>query len=452
MIYDTPPPPPPPVPPGGVLPKPGPEPRRTRYLPWVMAGCGSGLLIVVLMIAGLLLAFPQLRTEVRLLVAPPKASLPPPPDSPRAGEVARAGPLRIVDDFNKPSAAWEQADARLVEGSYELRVDTPNFDSYGLFLGANGAIGALDMAVDVTQVDGPPDAEYGIRFRQPGPENYLMFSISGSGYYRLLRVENGDYHPVVPWTFSPRIQTGAGAVNRLRIVAEGTNVRGYINGRQVLTAEDPSPQAGQLALGVTTFRQGGLAVRFDTIQGNAEGQDLAQDFSATTVPWSVGGSRIVDGHYELVADAGIQLLQQPQPPGSSRVRDFTLEVEASLSEGGEGSGYGVLFGYSENFTYYGLLLLPDGRLMLYQSAPDGGATLLPTIPVEALHQGLNQTNTIRVELREEKLTVAINDETVIDGEEIGQIEGEVGMLISSGETGAVARFDNFRLEAAGKRA
>lgn len=464
MAEELPPPPPPPVGPRGWEVEPeqmeaaATQPRTPgNLLPWIAGGCGVGLLTVGLLVVGLLLALPRAREELALLLAPSRAESPPPPESPRINQSALPpGPVRINGDFSSPSDVWEQAGARIADGGYELRVDTANFDSYGLYLGSNGMpIGNFDLTVDATQLAGPRDAEFGIRFRQPGPENYLMFAISPSGYYRLVRVDDGNYSSLVPWTFSPRIKTGEGTVNRLRIIADGTRIRGYVNGSELIDVQDEVGLTGQLTLGATTFGEGGLRVRFDNLEGQAEGQVLDEDFAnAETAAWSVGGSQIIDGQYEMFAGIGIQLLQQPQPPRSSLVRDFELEVDATLVDGsGDGVGYGVLFGYSENFTYYGLLLLPTGEMLLYRTGPQGSSALVPPLQVDAVRPGLNQTNTIRVTLRDERLSIAINGETVIDNEQLGPVEGEVGLLISSGETSrAVARFDNFRLSEGGRRA
>jgi hypothetical protein len=427
------------------------SPRRRSLWPWVALGLGVGTLTVALVCGALLLLLPPLREELLLLVAPPAPAAAVPPESPaRPAPAAASGLARIDENFDAPSAMWETAASRMVDGQYELRVDTPNFDSYGLFL-AGTQIGDLDLALDVTQVEGPLEAEYGLRFRQPGPENYLMLSISSGGYYRLLRVAEGEFRSLTPWTFEPRIKTGLGATNRLRVAAEGAQVRAWINDHQVLTFEDTNPQPGQLGLGVTTFGQGGVAVRFDTLEGQVQGVEVAERFeNPAAAPWSVGGSQITGGAYEMFASAGIQLLQQPQPPGSSRAREFRLEVEGQLAEvGGEGAGYGVLFGYTENFQYYGLLILADGRVAL--TTPEGGAQISPE-PLPMVNAGPGASNRIRVEARERRLLIAINDETVFEAENVELAEGEVGMLLSSGSAGQTsARFDSFRFEVLGTR-
>lgn len=376
-------------------------------------------------------------------------NLPAPPESPRAAEEKLPlGLVQIEEDFDDPTTRWDQSRSRVVDGGYELRVDTPNYDSYGLYLG-NGRVSDFDMAVDVQQVAGDATSEYGIRFRQSGPGDYLMFSISGSGYYRLLRVSDDEYNSVVPWTFDSRIKTGPDTTNRLRLVARGSSITGFINDTQVVVVEDDVNASGQLTLGLTTFDQGGLVVRFDNIEGQAEGSDLREDFSDPEATlWSIGGATITNGAYELFAGGGIQAWQQPLPSRFSKVENFVLEVDATLVNGPQDEvAYGVMFGDGGSFDFYSLFLFPQGNLGLFisDSAGNRGALIEPT-PFEAIKSGIGETNKIRVEVRDNVIQISINGEALPEIESPFVVEGMVGMIVSSGETGNVqARFDNFSL-------
>jgi hypothetical protein len=374
-----------------------------------------------------------------------RAALPAPPESPvPANLAAPTRPLKIEEGWDAPTARWEQSLARVVDGTYEVRVDTPNYDSYGL-LSSAGPVRNFDIAVDVRQVAGDPTAEYGVRFRQTGPGDYYMFSISGSGYYRLLHVKNNGYTSLVPWTFDGRVKTGADAVNRLRVVAEGGSITGWVNDAQLATGTDEIDVGGQLTLGVTTFDQGGVAVRFDNVAGTAEGEDLADDFGkAENTKWSVGGATIVDGGYEVTAGPGIQSWQQPLPSGSSSVGDFALEVDATLVRGGDSAAYGVIFGDGGSFDFYTLYLLPQGGLALIRSERGGEQTaLVPPVQVDLVKPGQNATNKLRLELRGQTLTIILNDTKLTDLPLDAPVQGMVGLIVSSETT---ARFDNFKLQ------
>src|SRR5262249_30965169 len=225
-------------------------PRRRHILLWVIGALGV-LVLLQVAVLGAVLAVPGLRNQTKPFWIKPSAA--PPPESPLPANLpALARPLKIDETWDQPTARWEQSLARVVDGAYEMRVDNPNYDSYGL-LSSEKPIRDFDIAVDMQQVAGDPTAEYGVRFRQTGPSDYLMFSISGSGYYRLLRVKSGVYSSLTPWTFDGRIKTGANAVNRLHVVAQGSSIAGSINDLQLISAKDEIDTGGQLTFGVTTF-------------------------------------------------------------------------------------------------------------------------------------------------------------------------------------------------------
>jgi hypothetical protein len=458
---------------------PPPPPRRRSLLTWVVLGLG-GLVVLQIVVAAVVFAVvPEVRERVAALLARPSG--PPPPERPglAGGAAEPERPLLIEDRFDGPTSRWDQSLARVVDGALELRIDIPNYDGYVLFLGParsepapeptpeagqeeaiptppaepafdTSQIDDFDIAVDVWQVAGGSNAEYGIRFRQSGPGDYLLFSISGNGYYRLLRVRDEQYQPIIPWTFDGRIRTGETAVNRLRVIAQGASVTGSINGAPLLSVQDEVDVGGQLTFGLQTYDAGGVAVRFDNVAGTVGPLDLTEDFeNPATARWSNGGAQLAEGQYEIIAGPNIQTWQQPLPTGSSRVGSFTLEVDATLASGeGGGVAYGVMFGDGGSFDFYSLFIFPEGGLALLRSTPTGDPqVLVPPVPVEAVNPGLGTTNTIKITVEGRNLTVELN------GTDLGTLEldeephGMVGLIVSSGSSeGVRVRFDNFRLE------
>ncbi|NTU83244.1 MAG: hypothetical protein HGA45_28380, partial [Chloroflexales bacterium] len=360
--------------------------------------------------------------------------------------------------FSGSNNRWDRSKSSITGGAYEIRLELDNFDSYGLFLGAK--VRDFDLAVDATQTAGPANGEFGIRFRQSAPDEHLMFSISASGYYRLLRVSDKTYTSVVPWTRHQGIKVGLGVTNRLRVVADGPEIIGYINGQQVLTYSDDKQSSGQLTLGLVTFETGGLVVRFDNIEGFAlaalpDGQvgklDLAEDFSdPAAAPWSVGGATFSGGAYEFFVGGSVVSWQQPLPAGSSEVTgDFVLEVDASMVSGQmDNSGYGVMFADTGDFGFFALMIRPDGRMLMFRNG-EGAYEVFPAIEVPAVRPGLAVTNRIKVEVRGRSFIITINDQELptIDLPEGVTMDGMAGLIVQGAEAeGARARFDNFRLE------
>jgi hypothetical protein len=416
-----------------------------------------------LALAVFVLATPAIHSQLPFLASAPGApatpAAGPPPEAPRKFSDPPAGPVQIVDDFSVASERWDRSQTRIADGAYELRLDLANFDSYGLFLG-EGDIRDFDLAVDAVQIAGPTEGEFGIRFRQRAPDDHLMFSISASGYYRLLRVRERTYTSLVPWTRHEGIQAGSGQTNRLRLVADGAQISGFINGVEVLSYEDREPQAGQLTLGLVTFDQGDLVVRFDNLAGfaqvgprNADQERiiLDEDFSnPATARWSVSGTTLRNRAYEIFVGGSVISWQQPLPIGASAVGDhFVLEVEATLLEGvSDGTGYGLMFADDGEFDFMALMILPQGGMFLFRNGPEGGL-IVPPIPVPAVNPGLNQRNRLRLEASGQQLTITINDETLptLDLPPDLRLHGRSGLIVQSADPqGVRVRFDNFRLE------
>lgn len=443
-------------------------PRGRRRLLLILASILGGFIACAAIgLVLLVLLTPTLRS--RLAFINPVAGAP--PEAPDKFAPRPEGPVAIDDDFSGGSQRWDRSQTSIVGGAYELSLELDNFDSYGLYLGGT-SIADFDMAVDATMTAGPPNAEYGIRFRQSAPDEHLIFSISPTGFYRLARVSEEAYTSLVPWTRDQRINTGVGATNRLRVVATGPTITGYINGEQVLTYQDEQPQAGQLTLGLVTFEQGGLTVRFDNVEGFAvlapEGGELAQarldeTFDDPAVArWSMGGATVRGGAYEIFVGGPVLSWQQPLPTGTSEVSgNFVLETEASMTAGDlEGtpgnSGYGLIFGDDGAFGFYSLMILPQGGIMLLRNDPGGVSTIIPPVPVDNINAGLNASNKIRVEVTGRQLTIAINDQPVtVNGEQLPELElpagmsfdGRAGLIVQSDNPDGVrARFDRFVLD------
>ncbi|MFV9505653.1 MAG: hypothetical protein AB4911_13950 [Oscillochloridaceae bacterium umkhey_bin13] len=430
---------------------------RRRLLILLASALAAFVACTAVALVVLILTMPVIRNQIPFLAAQPAISSP--PEAPDKFRPLPPGPVTIREEFAAPSEQWDRSQTQLVAGTYELRLESANFDSYGLFLGSD-QVRDFDLAVDATHHGGPLNGEYGIRFRQRNPDDHLLFSVSASGYYRLLRVRDRTFRSEVPWTRHEAIRLGNGATNRLRLVADGPQITGFINGVEVLRYTDPSPAAGQLTLGLVTFDQGGLTVRFDNLAGFAisaapanPGMRLTLDENFNDpqqVSWSLGGATIRNGAYEFFVGGPVVSWQQPLPTGASEVRgDFVLEVDAAMISGaGGGSGYGVMFGDGGEFDFLALLLLPEGGLMLYSYGPESGF-IIPPVEFEAVNPGLDALNRIRVVTSGQTLTITLN------GEELPPIElppdirlsGRVGMIVQGAESDGIrVRFERFVLE------
>ena len=123
----------------------------------------------------------------------------------------------------------------------------------------------FDMSLSAIAVDGPIDNAFGIVFgmrnvdegdcRLPavvlcglsqwlplvgaalgqvfdplGGTNYYAFLISSDGYYALRQIRDGEQTILSAWIPTDHIRTGLQAQNVIRVVAQGTEIRFYVNG------------------------------------------------------------------------------------------------------------------------------------------------------------------------------------------------------------------------------
>jgi hypothetical protein len=112
----------------------------------------------------------------------------------------------------------------------------------------------FDVSVQATASDGPENNSFGIIFRHqdkgntaPEDDDYYLFLISSDGYYQVFRQLNGApgdqrQKELSTWIPSPAVNTGIGAVNKLRVVGSGNRFQFYINGQpmKLCVPDDPN--------------------------------------------------------------------------------------------------------------------------------------------------------------------------------------------------------------------
>jgi hypothetical protein len=172
-------------------------------------------------------------------------------------------PLIISEDFADNELDWPlgvkqdhslAVTSTLEAGRYRWVAKVDNGNSYFNLMPTNSPMLA-DFAAAVSVKFGPGDAEalvaYGLTFRHV-EDDYGYFGITPTGMWQALEVHHtGIYQRVL--SSSESIDTRPGKVNRLEVIARGSDFVFFINGQQVgtLSAEiDP----GQIGLGVDALQ------------------------------------------------------------------------------------------------------------------------------------------------------------------------------------------------------
>lgn len=121
------------------------------------------------------------------------------------------------------------------------------------------------VSVKATQISGPADNEYGILLRMDGEGGFTAFSISGDGYARVARYEDGVWSVLgSDWTPTGAINEGV-ATNRLEVLARDTQLEFRVNDELVSQIEDPEVRQGPIGLYAGAFSEGDVVVAFDDL-------------------------------------------------------------------------------------------------------------------------------------------------------------------------------------------
>jgi hypothetical protein len=211
--------------------------------------------------------------------APTPTALPP-----ATGDIAdELAELRLTDptftdEFQVDSGRWSPQPDEAVSLAVVDRE---------LLLGVDGTLtlgwAALDTAVrdlyaevDTRPVDPTTDAEFGLLFRLADADNFYQFTVDAAGQYNVLKVVDGEWTTLVDWTAAPVLTTGPEGVNRLGVLARGSQIVVTANDEVLTELEDTDPATGGVALAVGTYFDPAAEVAFD----NFDLWDLSPDDAA----------------------------------------------------------------------------------------------------------------------------------------------------------------------------
>jgi len=181
------------------------------------------------------------------------------------------GDLLYEEDFEDPATGWtessdEDTSAGYTNGQYRIAVYRQDYMAWG-----NPEPGlelaGFSLEVDVRQVDGPLDNNFGLIFRlQEEIEDFYWFQISGDGYYAVALSKEDDWSSVLPWKGSDAVNQGLGATNHLRVTCSGNQCSLYVNDTHLADMADDALSSGSIGLAAGAFDEPGVIVHFDNLK------------------------------------------------------------------------------------------------------------------------------------------------------------------------------------------
>jgi hypothetical protein len=154
------------------------------------------------------------------------------------------GELAYVATFDALVDDWEQYGGQLsvesIGSALRIEVDTPRSLPFST---ARPYFADFDLRVEARPLAGPLDNGYGVVFRVQDPQNYYLFLVSSDGYYQVRRAVQAEDHVISDWIPSPLVRQGMNVSNWLRVVAQGDQLRFYINNEPVELCIPDTPGA-----------------------------------------------------------------------------------------------------------------------------------------------------------------------------------------------------------------
>jgi hypothetical protein len=124
------------------------------------------------------------------------------------------------------------------------------------------------LTARVRRVSGVEDGQYGLVFRRADKQNYGLFKIEDSQYYKFSIRYEGEWDAVIEWTESSTIRPGE--TNRLTVVGVGSHFTFYINDQYVGEADEDRLSPGEAGLAIELLDAGDAAVfEFDDFEVRA---------------------------------------------------------------------------------------------------------------------------------------------------------------------------------------
>jgi hypothetical protein len=190
--------------------------------------------------------------------------------------IASSWPVAFGDTFDSNANDWpagDYSDERLT-GSREIIDGKYHWEAAALdgviwwSIPDVASVSDFYLTVNAQRVSGVTDGQYGVIFRRADRDNYALFKIEDSQYYKFSVRYQGEWETVIDWTESSAIRPVG--VNRLAVVGEGSHFTFYINDEYVGEIDEDRLPEGTIGLAIELLDDKDAAVfEFDDLEMRA---------------------------------------------------------------------------------------------------------------------------------------------------------------------------------------
>ncbi|PWG04373.1 caspase family protein [Polaribacter aquimarinus] len=348
------------------------------------------------------------------------------------------GDLLFSDNFDSSNInKWterndENTEFRLSNGKYYVRHKrkdkgwSTNISKY--FDSSND----FEIETKIDKISGVTNNAYGLMWGLKDSSSF-RFYLASSGYYKIVRVINGNEEVIVKWTKSSSVNQNNGASNILKVKRDGEYYKFYINNRYI-TRIDFEPFFGD-RIGYVVYNDQEIAVDYLKIYSSKKKNNtdivttktltlpVLDNFNGNTNGWNLEDSddysaAIVNGKFRLhkKKKGGIFISRNVNIDTS---KDFIIETSIARVTNSSSGLYGITFGRKNSSNEYSFLLSGNGSYMFRKFDNDKYKKIIPFTETSAIKTGLNDYNKIKIVKAGQLLRFFINgqyvNETAFEG-------------------------------------
>jgi hypothetical protein len=209
---------------------------------------------------------------------PTSTSTPEPSPTPTPDILSGLGPVRYYDRFTI-LREWEIPDsevggAGLINDRFSISVRKPNASF--MTVKPEPIVGNFYIEAVVRSELCSDDDEFGLIFRTDPDGGHYRFTLTCNGEARVSRTFGGSEVVLVPKTPTIALIPGLLVDNRIGVLANGKNLRFFINGIEVFTIDDRTVAEGRFGFFVRSRSDGQTTASFDDL--------LVREISPTPTP------------------------------------------------------------------------------------------------------------------------------------------------------------------------
>lgn len=174
----------------------------------------------------------------------------------------------LQEDFENEDSGWDTGETESVarfyeEGQYHMLIKSDGLIGWSGHPELEG-IEDFILDVDITQVSGPDNNDFGVLFRYQDSDNWYALLISGDGYFKFRKQFNGEDYDITRWMQVTAIKQGQNT-NHLQLVAKGPLFSVFVNDELLATVPDNSFRRGDIFLTAGSLAEGNVHVSFDNL-------------------------------------------------------------------------------------------------------------------------------------------------------------------------------------------